>query len=497
MSAVPHAGPAAEPYRPRHHVRIVTAASLFDGHDAAINIMRRILQASGAEVIHLGHNRSVQEIVDCAIQEDAQGIAITSYQGGHLEYFKYMHDLVREAGVDIRIFGGGGGTILPDEIDELQAYGIARIFSPDDGRALGLQGMINEVLRQCDFATGERAGEGAPGGAAPARSPQPGPPDQPGREPARGRRGPHGAGGGRGRGRAGDPGAGHHRHRRRGQVLPGGRARAALPAGLRRPDRGHRLGGPVAAAQRRRPAGRPHPHERHRRSAGLHALAGHPPVQPGPLEVRAPGHRHLQGGRLRPGDRRDQRHRPERHRDHRALGRLALRDDRRVRRRDPAREDRHAGLRRPHRHQQVRPAGLAGRAARRAQAVPAQPQPVRDGGRGPAGLRHHRLPVQRPGHEPAVPGADGRRRRPHRRGPGLDLHRDRGHDPAQLRDPARARPLPGRDRRPQPPLRRVRGRPGGPGPAAVPAARRDRGAAGRGRGRGPRRRRPAGAGAGR
>jgi methylmalonyl-CoA mutase len=155
MSDHPTAGPVPEPYRPRHHVRIVTAASLFDGHDAAINIMRRILQSSGAEVIHLGHNRSVQEIVHCAIQEDAQGIAITSYQGGHVEYLKYMHDLVREAGVDIRIFAGGGGTILPGEAEELHAYGIARIFSPDDGRALGLQGMINEVLRQCDFAVGE------------------------------------------------------------------------------------------------------------------------------------------------------------------------------------------------------------------------------------------------------------------------------------------------------------------------------------------------------
>ncbi|MBE0565492.1 MAG: methylmalonyl-CoA mutase family protein, partial [Krumholzibacteria bacterium] len=158
MTAHPHPGPEAEPYRPRHHVRIVTAASLFDGHDAAINIMRRILQASGAEVIHLGHNRPVREVVDCAVQEDAQGIAVTSYQGGHVEYLKYMHDLVREAGLDIRIFAGGGGTILPAEIAELQAYGIARIFSPDDGRELGLQGMINEVLRQCDFATGDRAG---------------------------------------------------------------------------------------------------------------------------------------------------------------------------------------------------------------------------------------------------------------------------------------------------------------------------------------------------
>ena len=144
--------PVTEPYRPRHPIRIVTAASLFDGHDAAINIMRRILQSSGAEVIHLGHNRSVGEIVDCAIQEDAQGIALTSYQGGHVEYLKYMHDLLAERGADVRIFAGGGGTILPSEIQELQAYGITRIYSPDDGRAMGLQGMINDVLRQCDRA---------------------------------------------------------------------------------------------------------------------------------------------------------------------------------------------------------------------------------------------------------------------------------------------------------------------------------------------------------
>ena len=113
-----------EPYDPKHHVRIVSAASLFDGHDAAINIMRRILQASGAEVIHLGHNRSVAEIVECAIQEDAQGIAISSYQGGHIEFFKYMRDLLAERGADhVKIFGGGGGTILPGEIEELHEYG--------------------------------------------------------------------------------------------------------------------------------------------------------------------------------------------------------------------------------------------------------------------------------------------------------------------------------------------------------------------------------------
>jgi len=142
-------------YQPKNKVRLVTAASLFDGHDAAINIMRRIMQSSGAEIIHLGHNRSVQEIVDCAIQEDVQGIAITSYQGGHNEFFKYMYDLLRERGAGhIKIFGGGGGTILPSEIKELHDYGITRIYHPDDGRAMGLQGMINDVLQQCDFPVG-------------------------------------------------------------------------------------------------------------------------------------------------------------------------------------------------------------------------------------------------------------------------------------------------------------------------------------------------------
>ncbi|GAB4395432.1 MAG: methylmalonyl-CoA mutase family protein [Microscillaceae bacterium] len=140
-------------YKPQHPIRVVTAASLFDGHDAAINLMRRLIQASGAEVIHLGHNRSVQEVVDCAIQEDAQAIAMTSYQGGHVEYLKYMYDLLKERGADIRIFGGGGGTILPSEIEELHAYGIDRIYSPDDGREMGLQGMIDDLLRRCDFST--------------------------------------------------------------------------------------------------------------------------------------------------------------------------------------------------------------------------------------------------------------------------------------------------------------------------------------------------------
>ncbi len=146
-----------EPYKPVNNVRIVTAAALFDGHDAAINIMRRIIQATGCEVIHLGHDRSVEEVVDCAIQEDAQAIAITSYQGGHNEYFKYMRDLLVQKGApQIKIFGGGGGTILPSEIEELQAYGISRIYHPDDGRSMGLQGMINDLIQKCDFPVGEK-----------------------------------------------------------------------------------------------------------------------------------------------------------------------------------------------------------------------------------------------------------------------------------------------------------------------------------------------------
>src|SRR5712671_1259973 len=138
-------------YKPLHKVRFVTAASLFDGHDASINIMRRILQASGCEVIHLGHNRSVEEIVTCALQEDAHGIAISSYQGGHVEFFKYMLDLLRErGGANIKVFGGGGGVIVASEIEELHAYGVTRIFSPEDGQRLGLQGMINEIISACD-----------------------------------------------------------------------------------------------------------------------------------------------------------------------------------------------------------------------------------------------------------------------------------------------------------------------------------------------------------
>ncbi|RSK57526.1 fused isobutyryl-CoA mutase/GTPase IcmF [Bacillus canaveralius] len=150
-----------EKYKPKHHIRFVTASSLFDGHDASINIMRRILQAGGAEVIHLGHNRSVEEVVNAAIQEDVQGIAISSYQGGHVEYFKYMYDLLKEKGSShIRLYGGGGGVIIPREINELHDYGIARIFSPEDGRQLGLEGMIDLMLKECDFQTAPAEADG-------------------------------------------------------------------------------------------------------------------------------------------------------------------------------------------------------------------------------------------------------------------------------------------------------------------------------------------------
>src|SRR6218665_2552730 len=149
--STPTLAAVAEPARSANKIRFVTAASLFDGHDASINIMRRILQSHGAEVIHLGHNRSVDEVVTAALAEDVQGIAISSYQGGHVEYFKYMVDLLkRRGGEHIQVFGGGGGVIVPAEIRELQDYGVTRIYSPEDGQKMGLAGMIGEMVMRCD-----------------------------------------------------------------------------------------------------------------------------------------------------------------------------------------------------------------------------------------------------------------------------------------------------------------------------------------------------------
>src|SRR4029077_12828014 len=147
LSETDEAGPASEPHTTR--LRFVTAASLFDGHDAAINIMRRLIQAQGAEVVHLGHNRSVEDVVRAALQEDADGIALSSYQGGHVEYFKYMVDMLRERGAGhIRVFGGGGGTITPEEIRELESYGVERIYHPNDGMKMGLVEMIEDVVKR-------------------------------------------------------------------------------------------------------------------------------------------------------------------------------------------------------------------------------------------------------------------------------------------------------------------------------------------------------------
>ena len=141
-------------YQPENQVRVVTATSLFDGHDAAINIMRRILQDTGVEVIHLGHNRSVKDVVDAAIEEDVQGVAVSSYQGGHIEFFKYLVDLLKDRGAPhIKVFGGGGGVIVPDEIKELESYGVTKIYSPEDGAKMGLQGMINHMVKTMDFST--------------------------------------------------------------------------------------------------------------------------------------------------------------------------------------------------------------------------------------------------------------------------------------------------------------------------------------------------------
>ena len=299
--------PNAPLYRPVHPVRFVTAASLFDGHDAAINIMRRLLQAQGAEVIHLGHNRSVDEVVTAAIAEDVQGVAISSYQGGHVEYFNYLVDRLRAEGRgDIHIYGGGGGVIVPAEIAELEAYGVRRIFSPADGQRLGLERMINVLIEECDR---DLAAEPPPSiDCSSAGTPARWPASSPASRPA-GRRPDARAQIGRGRPTAARP---------RCSASPGtgGSGKSSLTDELILPvpagpggQAPHRRAGrrPHPAPRGRGPARRPHPHERHRLAAGVLPVAGHPGVAVRDPPAVAAGRRGLPGRRLRPGHRRDAR----------------------------------------------------------------------------------------------------------------------------------------------------------------------------------------------
>ena len=289
-------------YKPKHATRVVTATSLFDGHDAAINIMRRILQASGVEVIHLGHNRSVNEIVDAAIEEDAQGIAVSSYQGGHLEFFKYMVDLLRERGVPhIRVFGGGGGVILTDEARELEAYGVERIYTPEDGVDLGLQGIINDLIRRIDFPTVE--------GGADLGLEQLSPTNKPlvaklisAIELAKVKGDGHLAGlrsliRGKNNSSARD-----HRHGRGGKIISD---RRAHPQIFTRHQRYHYWCckyRSLSSQDRRCTPGRSHQDEFHHHPPSLHALYGHPQIQNRAVRGRGGCRRSAQGRRLRSGD---------------------------------------------------------------------------------------------------------------------------------------------------------------------------------------------------
>src|SRR5690606_10725310 len=413
-------------------LRFVTAASLFDGHDAAINIMRRLIQAQGAEVIHLGHNRSVEDVVRAALQEDADAIALSSYQGGHVEYFKYMVDMLRERGAGhIRVVGGGGGTITPEEIRELEAYGVERIYHPNDGMKLGLVEMIEDVVERVSRARDARAAEARqPAGTRPSLDDE----IAIGRvlsaiedgaysdselamlrkqwaAGAAGHAGPTPVIGITGTGGAGKSSVTDELLNRFLASFPQMRMAVVSVDPTRRPPRG-------------RAAGRPHPHELAAQPPRVHALHGHPAPERGHERGAEGLHRLPEGAGLRPGDRGDRRHRPERLRDRRP-GRLPhVRHDQRLRRGQPAREDRHDRLRRADRAQQVRRARRRGRRARRAQAVEAQPRGLQAGRRGRAGRPDRRQAVERPrdqldvrqpvppaAREGAGPGR-GRRRRP-------------------------------------------------------------------------------------
>ncbi len=461
-------------YKPVHPVRFVTAASLFDGHDAAINIMRRLLQAQGAEVIHLGHNRSVDEVVKAAIAEDVQGVAISSYQGGHMEYFRYLVDRLRaEDRGDIRIYGGGGGVIVTSEIEELEAYGVQRIFSPADGQRLGLDAMINLLIQECDR---DLAADPSPpldsveagDHRALARwisCIEAGALDQDDADALRSRFGQHPVPvlGITGTGGSGKSSLTDELVRRFRLDQEDKLAIAVLAV-----DPTRRRGGGALLGDRIRMNAIDAPNVYFRSMATRGSSSELPDRFP--LVVAA-----CRGSRIRPGHRRDPRDRPGRRRRHRDRRCLALRHDARVRCCLPAREDRHARTGRRGGHQQIRPPG---RRRRLPPGVPAVgPRPSgRHGDRGRrARVRDHRLPFQRRRRHCAVPPAQGPagRRGPggHRRGAGSGgrstVHPDVGHRPGQ------PPPLPGRDRRNSPGLPRHHGPPGRRGPPGRAGGRSD------------------------
>jgi methylmalonyl-CoA mutase cobalamin-binding domain/chain len=353
-----------------NRVRVVTAAALLDGHDAAINIMRRLMQRLGAEVIHLGHNRGAAEIVDAAVMEDAQAIAITSYQGGHVEFFKYVVDLLQERGAShVKVFGGGGGVIVPSEIEELEGYGVAKIYSPEDGRRMGLKGMIEHLLRASDFETPKLNGAISAANARRLASALTqaelgrtnGLPKASRKVPVIGVTGPGGAGK---------------------SVLTDELLRRFLmefPAkrlAVLSVDPSRRKGGGALLARLHAQLRDPRERERARRRDGF-------------------GARHLSCRGVRRDLRRELRDRPGRLGNRRGRRCLDLRHDARLRRPVAAREDRHARLRGPRGGQQVGPAGRRRRAARREEAVPPQPRsPSVRAGRRSAPLRDDREPVQ-------------------------------------------------------------------------------------------------------
>ena len=388
-------------YRPTHKVRFVTAASLFDGHDAAINIMRRILQGMGTEVIHLGHNRSVEEVVTAALQEDVQGIAISSYQGGHLEYFKYMVDLLKSRGGEhIQVFGGGGGVIVPPEIRELQAYGVSRIYSPEDGQRMGLAGMIGEMVMRCDKDLTSYApqdlkaiqGHGEMNWRALAQlitALENGNADAKLMQAVQAQAKAHPAPvlGITGTGGAGKSSLTDELIRRL-RLDQDDRLRVAVISidPSRRKSGGALLGDRIRmnAIGPWRQGPRVFMRSLATRDFGSEISAALPDVV---SVCRAAG--------LRPDHRRDLRHRPGRRRHRPAGGCPDVRHDARVRRGQPARENRHAGLRRVRGHQQVRSQGRRRCAARRGQAGPAQQGSLGQEARRDAGVRHHGGALQR------------------------------------------------------------------------------------------------------